>query len=288
MWRMENRKSMEQLVREAVRGSKDALEVIVRRMQEPVYSLCLRMLLNPTDAEDAAQEILTIVITKLGGYRFEGPFRAWVMRIAVNKLKAIRKTFMEKRISSVENLEEIMDRIAAKGWFSQPLQAPESCIEMETRFICTHAMLHTLDRSHRMAFILDVVMGVNSEEGGRILDITPAAYRKRLSRARRRIKEFMGKECGVFDAANRCRCGSISPVYLKKGWIDPEKPLFPSNPHDGLSPASLKSYLKELDEMGRLSAIYKTLPPSDFDFVSTLRDMHQSGRYRIISDPRLA
>ena len=54
------------------------------------------------DAEDAAQEIIIRVITNLRTYRFEGSFRAWVLRIAVNKLKTVRKTFTEKRMASWE------------------------------------------------------------------------------------------------------------------------------------------------------------------------------------------
>ncbi len=274
----------EKLVREAVDGSKDALEHIIKRIQKPVYSLCLRTLLNPHDAEDAAQEILIIVITKLAGYRFEGSFRAWVMRIAVNKLKAVRKTFMEKRVASAQDLEGIMDRLTAKGWFTKPLQAPEDFIEAETRFICIHAMLHMLDRSHRMAFILDVVMGVTSVEGGQILGITPTAYRKRLSRARKRIKTFMEKACGLFDAENMCRCGSVSPLYIKKGWIDPERPMFRTDIEQTGSHKPLNHYLKELNELARLSAIYESMPQADFDFVNTLRDIHQSGCFGIFSD----
>ena len=125
---MKEEKTTEQLVTEAVQGSKDALEEIIRRIQEPVYSLALRMLLHPSDAEDAAQEILTTVVTNLRGYRFEGTFRAWVMRIAANKLKLVRKTFMERKISSVGELDEIMDRAEALGWFSQPLEAPKYLI----------------------------------------------------------------------------------------------------------------------------------------------------------------
>jgi len=83
---------IENLIPKAVNGSKDALEEIVRGIQNYVYSLALRMLLDPQDAEDIAQEILITVITNLHGYRFEGPFRAWVLRIAANKIKAVHRT----------------------------------------------------------------------------------------------------------------------------------------------------------------------------------------------------
>ncbi|MBW1666982.1 MAG: RNA polymerase sigma factor [Deltaproteobacteria bacterium] len=277
---------IEQLVTKAVQGSKEALEEIVSRIQESVYSLSLRMLLNPEDAADAAQEILITVITNLQGYRFEGPFRAWVLRIAVNKLKAVRKTYAEKKMSSVGNLDEIIDRYEARGWFSKPLDAPEPYLEVETRAVCTHALLLSLNRSHRVAFILGVVMGVSTQEGAQILDITPAAYRKRLSRARSRIKDFLAKNCGLLNDSNRCRCKSILPAYLQKGWIDPNKPIFVSKNSNVESPTKLGTYLKELDELKQISAIYRSVTPPNFDFVEVVKNIYKNDQYRIISDPQ--
>lgn len=277
----------EQLVAEAVQGSREALEEIIRRMQKPVYSLAMRMLLHPEDAEDAAQEILITVITNLRGFRFEGSFRSWVMRIAANKLKAVRKSYAEKKISAVENLDEIMDRVESRGWFAKPLDAPAPYLEVEMRSVCTHAMLLSLDRAHRMAFILGVVMEVSSREGAEILEIKPAAYRKRLSRARSRILAFMEKHCGLFHDSNRCRCNSILAAHLKEGWVDPNRPIFVSRKDGVESPTTLKHYLKELDELGRISAIYKSLPEADFDFIGFLRNLKHNGEYRIISDPQI-
>jgi RNA polymerase sigma factor (sigma-70 family) len=285
--KMKAEKETEQLVREAVQGSKDALEEIVRRIQAPVYSLSLRMLLNREDAEDTTQEILITVITNLQGYRFEGPFRSWVLRIAANKLKAVRKTYAEKKMSSVENLDEIIDRYEARGWFSKPLDAPEPYLELETRSVCTHALLLSLDRSHRMAFILGVVMDVNSEEGAKILDITPAAYRKRLSRARSRIKNFLVNNCSLFDSSNRCRCNSILPAYLGKGWIDPNKPMFVSKDGNLESATKLGRYIKEMDELKQLSAIYKSVTPPNIEFVDVVKNIYRKNEYRIISDPQI-
>jgi RNA polymerase sigma factor (sigma-70 family) len=284
---MDAEKEIKRLVTEAVQGSKDALEEIVRRIQQPVYSLALRMLFDPEDARDIAQEILITVITNLRGYRFEGPFRAWVFRIAVNKLKAARKTHAEKKMASIEDLDGILDRYEARGWLSKPLDAPEPYLEVETRSVCTHAMLLALDRPQRMAFILGVVMEVSSQEGARILDITPDAYRKRLSRARSRVGDFLANNCCIFDDSNRCRCGSILPAYLQRGWIDPEKPIFVSKNEAVEPPARLGKYLKEIDELKRLSVVYNSVQPSDFDFVDALKNIYESDQFRIISDPQI-
>lgn len=283
---MKPEKNIEDIVAQAVNGSKDALEELVRRIQEPVYALALRMLFNPEDARDAAQEILTAVITNLRGYRREGPFRAWVMRIAVNKIKAVRRSSAEKKMGSIEDLDGILDRYEANGWFSTCHDIPQAYLEAETRSVCIHAILLCLDRLHRLAFILGVVMEVTSQEGAAILDITPAAFRKRLSRARSRIKDFLARNCGLFDSANRCRCTSILPAYLKKGWIDPDKPIFIPKNAETQTSTTLGSYLKEMDELKKVAWIYNAIPPSDFDFVQTVKNMLREKHYRILSDPR--
>lgn len=60
------------LVKAARRGSRAALDELVRALQRPIYNLALRMLANPTDADDAAQEIITRIVTNLGGLREPG------------------------------------------------------------------------------------------------------------------------------------------------------------------------------------------------------------------------
>ena len=284
---MKPKKNIEDIVAQAVNGSKDALEELVRRIQEPVYALALRMLFNPEDARDVAQEILTTVITHLRGYRREGPFRAWVIRIAVNKIKAVRQSSAEKRMASIEDLDGILDRYEANGWFSQCHDIPQAYLEAETRSVCIHAILLSLDRLHRLAFILGGVMEVSSQEGAAILDITPAAFRKRLSRARSRIKDFLARNCSLFDSANRCRCTSILPAYLKKGWIDPDNPIFIPKNEDAQTSTTLGCYLKEMDDLKKVAWIYNAIPPSDFDFVKTVKNILREKQYRILSDPRI-
>ena len=50
--------SNEELVDQAKGGDKDALETLIQRIQNRIYNLAVRMLYDPADTEDAAQEIL--------------------------------------------------------------------------------------------------------------------------------------------------------------------------------------------------------------------------------------
>jgi len=60
---------LEDLVEQAKSGDKDVLEEIIRRIQDKIYGLAIRMLYIPANAEDAVQEILVKVITHLGTFK---------------------------------------------------------------------------------------------------------------------------------------------------------------------------------------------------------------------------
>jgi RNA polymerase sigma factor (sigma-70 family) len=280
--------STEQLVSEAMDGSRVALEEVLRRIQNPVYAIALRMLFHPADAEDATQEILIKIITNLKGFRFEGPFMAWVMRIAANHLKKTRKCWAEKKELNMEKAHKMMDKAEARGWFAKPLEAPEPLMEIEMRSACTQALLLALDRAHRLAFVLGVVMGVSGPEAAYILDISPVAFRKRLSRARTRVKDFLKANCGLFDESNRCRCSGVLGGHLARGWIDPQMPIFVTSSEEPEDPSTLRQYLKELDDLGRISALFKSFPhhQSPTDFAAQIKTMLENKKYRILSDPQ--
>ena len=76
--------NLEALVKEALGGSSQALEEIVRQIKDLMFGVSLRMLYSPEAAEDATQEILIKIVTNLGTFRGESAFKTWAMRIATN------------------------------------------------------------------------------------------------------------------------------------------------------------------------------------------------------------
>lgn len=87
----------EELVAQAQAGDKDALERLVRRHQPWVFNIAIRMMWRRDLAEDATQEILIKIVTKLSTFRGESQFRTWLYRIAVNHLLNVRKSEMEEK-----------------------------------------------------------------------------------------------------------------------------------------------------------------------------------------------
>jgi RNA polymerase sigma factor (sigma-70 family) len=76
--------TIEDAVQRAIAGDKDALNQIVTALQGDLYGLSLRMLCNREDAEDATQEILIRIITRLAQFDFRSKLKTWAYRVAVN------------------------------------------------------------------------------------------------------------------------------------------------------------------------------------------------------------
>jgi hypothetical protein len=126
--------------------------------------------------------------------------------------------------------------------------------------VCTHVILICLNRDLRVTYILGEVLEIPSEEGAAILEITPAAFRKRLSRARTQIRNAMLATCGLINPGNRCRCASLAPYFVKTGWIRPDKLLFAAHPRYKGEIGVRAAELEQMDERDRVAALFRSQP----------------------------
>jgi RNA polymerase sigma factor (sigma-70 family) len=216
------------LVVRAVGGDQLALEEVIRLLRDPVYRLALRMVAQPADGEDATQEILIRVVTRLASWRGEAALLTWTYRIAVNYLlNRRRQTAREaQRLSFGEFRDDLAHGLAAES-----SQDPEAMLlAEEVRLACTQSMLQCLARDERIAFVLGEIFELSSNEAAWVLEITPTAYRKRLGRARHRIRGFMNSTCGLVNPDAFCRCARRVPQALATGRINPHQPSFTTHP----------------------------------------------------------
>src|SRR5258707_7048608 len=94
------------LVQRARSGDAVAVEDLVREVADDVYRLSLRVLWHPQDAEDATQEILVKVVTRLDSFRGEAAFTTWAYRVAANHLLSTRRRRAEQAALSFEAFGE--------------------------------------------------------------------------------------------------------------------------------------------------------------------------------------
>jgi RNA polymerase sigma factor (sigma-70 family) len=132
------------LVARAVDGDKAALEEMIRLLQDPLYRLALRMVWRPADAEDATQEILIRVVTRLASWRGEAKLLTWAYRIGVNYLLNLRRQTPQE--AQQVSLDEFGDTLA-DGLADADYRGPEAAVLVhEVRLSCTQAMLQCLER----------------------------------------------------------------------------------------------------------------------------------------------
>lgn len=262
-------------VERARAGDRAALEAVVRAVQPEVYRLALRFLWHPQDAEDAAQEILVRIVTGLGGFHGDSAFRTWVYRVACNALVTARKKRMEMRTLSFEEFGDDL----AQGLSDAPLPSGDgpgrALLLEEVKIGCTLAMLLCLDREHRMAYILGEIVELDHREAAEVLDVAPAAYRKRLSRAREAITSFMTGRCGLVNPANACRCRRRVAKAVQLGRVDPGHLLFATSLGRARQFPRVLETIRLLEQTRRAAALYRSHPepqPSGA-FVSWLRGM---------------
>jgi RNA polymerase sigma factor (sigma-70 family) len=194
---------LETLAERALAGDRAALEPLCRALQGPLFRLSLRILGRPEDASDATQEILLQVVTHLSQFRGEARLLTWAYTVATRHL--LRSRHKLARAGRVEVLEA---RIRQGLEATEPSSAPEGdarVLERETRLGCTAAMLECLTLEERIALVLDE-LGADDELGGRLCDVAPAAFRKRLSRARQKLRPILEELCGLAQPGAPCSC----------------------------------------------------------------------------------
>jgi RNA polymerase sigma factor (sigma-70 family) len=198
--------SVDELARRAADGDRDALTALVRELQHPMYRLALRFLGHPEDAQDACQEILVRIVTRLGTFEGRSKFTTWAYTVATRSLLRTRRRAVESSVRGAQAFAARLD--AGLGDIDTTLEEAEyRLLCEEVRISCTYGMLLCLSRPQRAAYLLADVVGLTDVEGAEILECSREAFRQRVARARRTLRQVIDDRCGLVDPANPCRCG---------------------------------------------------------------------------------
>jgi RNA polymerase sigma factor (sigma-70 family) len=258
--------SLEDVARRAVGGDRGALDRLVRALQADVYGLALRMLWNREDAEDATQEILVRVVTRLAQFDFRSRLRTWVYRVAVNYLLDVKKSPVERMRMNFERFaEDLGEGLSSDG----PTEAERSLLTEEVKIGCTLGMLQCLDRPHRMAYILGEILELSGPEAAQVLQISAELFRKQLQHARGAIVAFTQEYCGLVSDAAACACHRRVPAAVRMGRVRPEAIDFATAPS---SFQDARAMVRSVDEARRALQVHRTSRPraSSIDFARRL------------------
>lgn len=213
---------LQSLVSKATAGDKKALEKLISGIQDMVFNLSLRMLGTFADAEDATQDILLKVITHLSSFRGDSLFTTWVFSIAVNYLKNYKKHMFAQYPLSFEYYGEDIENGKIQDIPDLTQNIEKDILAEELKMSCTNVMLQCLDTESRCIFILGTMFKIDSRIAGEILEISPEAYRQRLSRIRKKMAGFLEQYCGEYGNG-KCKCKDRVNYAIQNHRIDPQK-----------------------------------------------------------------
>jgi RNA polymerase sigma factor (sigma-70 family) len=270
-----------QLVTSAQNGNQEALEALIRRHQSWIYNIVLRMAYNPFDAEDATQEILIKLITRLSTFERRSSFRTWLYRIVVNHVLNMKRGRSESHGLNFASYAESLDATPDKNLPDpRATGADVQLLVEEAKTVCTTAVLLCLDREQRLVFILGEILGVTDVVAAELLEISRDNFRQKLTRARRDLYSFLHGKCGLVNAANPCRCAKKTKGFIKAGYVDPEKLMFLSERTARVREVA-KSASEQLGTLDEAYAdIYRDHPfQNSPDFVASLKDLINSSTF---------
>lgn len=173
------------LTQMAAKGDMAAFEEVYNRHHRRVYSICLRMLKSPTEAEDLTQDVFIQLYRKVGSFRGDSAFTTWLHRMTVNQVLM----HFRKRTVKYEKTTEEGDT---------PDQAVTGTANPERMRIVDKIALDNavaqLPDGYRNVFLLHDVEGFEHEEVARILGCSVGTSKSQLHKARLKLQKLLKKK----------------------------------------------------------------------------------------------
>jgi RNA polymerase sigma-70 factor, ECF subfamily len=167
------------LIRQARRGSADAIEALVRRHWDSAHRAAYLIVHDAQAAEDIAQEAMLAAARSIDGFDRRRPFRPWLHRIVVNRSLDWLRTRARRPEVSVEVAGPALGVAdPASGALSDDLMRA----------------LAELDPADRALIVLRHLLGYRSSELARMFGVPAGTIRTRLARALTRVREQLEAE----------------------------------------------------------------------------------------------
>jgi RNA polymerase sigma-70 factor (ECF subfamily) len=165
-----------------------AFAIMVRRHQHQVYGLALRMLGNPAEAEDLAQEVFISVFKAIDRFRSESRFSTWLYRIATNHAHNRAEYLHRRHYGRQDSIDDLVEREPDRP-LGEPGPRPDRELEGQELERIVQEGLAQIDPDHREVLILRDIEHLSDEEIAEVLGVAEGTVKSRLFRARYALKQ---------------------------------------------------------------------------------------------------
>jgi RNA polymerase sigma-70 factor, ECF subfamily len=173
------------LAQAASAGDMAAFETLYERHSRRVYSLCLRMTQNQSEAEDLAQEVFIQLFRKIGSFRGESAFTTWLHRLTVNQ---VLMHFRKRGVRMEQTTEDGETPVQVVRGTEDPMRMPV------VDRIALDKAVGQLPPGYRTVFVLHDVEGHEHEEIARMLGCSVGTSKSQLHKARMKLRMLLRQQ----------------------------------------------------------------------------------------------
>lgn len=246
----------------ATKLDKDQLNKLVEPHWRRLYNFVYRLTLDRDRAERYLTDVFTqaVAVDPMPTEELE----IWLLGLA-NKL--LEERLPRQPEVNFDILDDTLRNEATRTDVVRSLSDPQrDFLLWELKQGCMTSVINCLPPGERAAFVVCHVLKMTDDAASRSLSITESAYKVRLSRARKKIGDYLAPRCEHVNPMNPCRCPARVGTALHKGFI---RPMGPSG--------GVVSLRKPVEPYGRygtgagnedvpmrdIAAIYGNLPEPD-------------------------
>jgi RNA polymerase sigma-70 factor (ECF subfamily) len=168
-----------------------AYETLIRRFQGPVYNLAWRLLDDPSDASDVAQEVFLKIFRNVGSFRGDSSLRTWVYRIAVNESHNRRRWLFRHRRGETAIDETFEECESRERPLVQEGETPFDFTMNREAQILLEEGLEAINPVFRTALVLREIEDLSYEEIAAVLEVSIGTVKSRILRGREALRRYL-------------------------------------------------------------------------------------------------
>jgi len=161
-------------------GDRAALTALVERHEPRVRRLAGYMLNDPQDAEDAAQEALAKVLTRIDQFRGEARFATWLYSLVTNTCRDLGERQRRRQHQALETAPEVASTLGPHDLACQREQRAELARELEG-----------LSNDQRHVMVMKDVLALSYEEIAEVLEMPVGTVKCHAHRGRARMRRAL-------------------------------------------------------------------------------------------------
>ena len=166
-----------------------------------VSAISHRMIQNPELAKDAVQEAWMEILKSLNTFKGESKISTWIYTIAS---RVILRQAKNEKIYSTQHLSAYFRDGERESPFGK--EADKRIWVKEMCDMCLTGILHCLSNQDRLLYILYDIAGLPHKEISLIMAEQESTVRKKISRSRKKLHNFLNEECVLFNPRGNCSC----------------------------------------------------------------------------------